>query len=66
MLKEKIGQDAGLVWTVLERKGCLEIKALKKETKLKEKDLLLALGWLAREGKLIFSEDEKELCIELS
>ncbi|MDR1699217.1 MAG: winged helix-turn-helix domain-containing protein [Prevotellaceae bacterium] len=65
-MTKKIGQDAGLVWAALESKGCLDVKALKKETKLKEKELLLAFGWLAREGKLIFSEDEKELCIKLA
>jgi len=66
MLNEKIGQDAGLVWAALESNGCLDIKALKKETKLKDKELYMTLGWLARESKLIFNEDEKELCVKLA
>jgi hypothetical protein len=66
MLKEKIGQDAGLIWTALESNGTLEFKALKKESKLKEKELLCALGWLAREGKVTFHEDEKDLFVRLS
>jgi len=64
MLSEKIGINAGLIWTVLEE-GELNIKAVKKSTKLAEKDLNLALGWLAREGKVKFNEIEGELFISL-
>jgi hypothetical protein len=59
MLQEKIGIHAGLVWTQLEG-GELNVKALKKATKLTEKELNLALGWLAREGKISFNEVEGE------
>jgi hypothetical protein len=44
----------------------LELKALKKATKLKNDELFLALGWLAREGKLCFEEKEADLCIALA
>ena len=47
----KIGENAGLVWNSLQN-GAQEIKAIKKATKLKNEDLYMALGWLAREGKL--------------
>ena len=47
MLSEKIGNNAGLIWSALEE-GELNVKAVKKVTKLAEKDLNLALGWLAR------------------
>ncbi len=59
MLSEKIGNNAGLIWTALEG-GELNVKAVKKTTKLTEKDLNLALGWLAREGKIKFNEVEGE------
>ena len=62
---EKIGQNAGLVWGALQN-GALELKALKKATKLKNDELFLALGWLAREGKLCFEENEADLCIALA
>ena len=65
MLSEKIGTNAGLVWAALEN-GELNVKALKKATKLTEKDLNLALGWLAREGKVAFSEVEGELSVSLA
>jgi hypothetical protein len=65
MLSEKIGNNAGLVWAALES-GELNAKAVKKATKLAEKDLNLALGWLAREGKVKFNEVEGELFIALA
>jgi len=65
MLLEKIGISAGLVWATLE-KGELNVKAVKKTTKLTEKDLNLALGWLAREGKVKFNEVEGELFVTLA
>ncbi len=64
MFTEKIGNNAGLIWNALSN-GELEVKAIKKATKLTEKDLNLALGWLAREGKVSFNEVEKELFVSL-
>jgi len=64
MLVVKIGINAGLVWKTLEQ-GEMEIKDLKKATKLTEKDLNLALGWLSREGKVKFNEVDKNLFVGL-
>ena len=60
-----IGENAGAIWGALSN-GALGLKALKKATKLKNEDLYLALGWLAREGKVIFSEGEAELVVALA
>jgi hypothetical protein len=57
MITSKIGENAGLIWNALQG-GALTLKALKKVTKLKNDELYLALGWLAREGKVSFTEDE--------
>jgi hypothetical protein len=65
MLLEKIGNNAGLIWSVLEGRE-LNVKAVKKATKLNEKDLNLALGWLAREGKIKLSEVEGEFFVSLA
>jgi hypothetical protein len=46
-----------LIWNALQG-GALTLKALKKATKLKNDELYLALGWLAREGKVSFAEGE--------
>jgi len=64
MLNEKIGNNAGLVWSAL-TVNSQNVKAVKKATKLTEKDLNLALGWLAREGKISFTEVEGELFVAL-
>lgn len=53
MITSKIGENAGLIWTALQG-GALTTKAIKKATKLKTEDLNMALGWLAREGKIAF------------
>ena len=63
MITTKIGENAGLIWNALQG-GALTTKALKKATKLKNDELYLALGWLAREGKVAFEEAE-ELTISL-
>ncbi|MDR1516817.1 MAG: winged helix-turn-helix domain-containing protein [Dysgonamonadaceae bacterium] len=63
---EKIGSNAGKVWSLLDETGRQEVKELKKASKLSDKDLYAALGWLAREGKVLFEEVEKELFVSLN
>ena len=44
----------------------MDIKALKKATKLRsDKELYAAIGWLAKEGKLHFDESGDEVALEL-
>lgn len=62
---EVIGSWAGLVWSALNESSKLTVKALKKATKLKEKELYAALGWLAREGKVTIAETETDVEVEL-
>ena len=65
MKQETIGANAGLVWKILNEAKEQTYKALKKATKLKDKDLYLALGWLAREGKIKFTDSETDIIVEL-
>lgn len=65
-MKEKIGNDAGLVWKVLDAQGVKSVKELKKATKLIDKEIYAAIGWLAREEKLVFQEDDGDLFISLT
>ena len=64
---EVIGTWAGAVWTALNsaENTTLTMKALKKATKLKEKEVFAALGWLGREGKVAIAETEKDVTITL-
>ena len=67
MTIESIGTTAGIVWTALSTSGKMSIKELKKETKIKaDKVLFVALGWLAKEDKLIFEENEEDLFVWLA
>lgn len=68
MNTETIGTNAGTVWVALSTAEALGLKQLKKITKLKDKEVYAAIGWLAREGKITIApapEDEKELIVSL-
>jgi hypothetical protein len=64
-MKEKIGTNAGIIWTYLDAEGNKSLKEIKKACKLTEKDLYAALGWLAREGKITFNELKDDLQVVL-
>lgn len=56
---EKIGIDAGRVWSILNEAGSITVKEVKKAAKMTDKEIYAAIGWLAREGKLVFIEKEE-------
>lgn len=62
----KIGEDAGRVWEALSfsNEG-LSLSKVKKTTTLKDAEANLALGWLAREGKIIFIKKGNAINISL-
>lgn len=63
---ETIGLWAGATWNALnDANGTLNMKGLKKATKLKEKEVYAAIGWLAREGKVNVNETETEVEVTL-
>jgi urease accessory protein UreE len=69
MNNETIGTNAGLVWNALNEGNAMSLKQLKKATKLKDKEVFAALGWLAREDKVsiaVDAADEKEFVISLN
>ncbi len=63
---EVIGSWAGKVWTALDAVESMDLKQLRKVTKLKEKEVYAALGWLGREGKLNITENEGEVVVSLA
>ncbi len=68
MNSSTIGEYAGAVWQALNEAEAMGVKQLKKATKLKDKEVFAAIGWLAREGKLMIDvdpEDPKELILTL-
>lgn len=64
---ESIGTWAGEVYKALEaaEDKTLGMKQLKKATKLKKDELMAAIGWLGREGKLDLSTDGEEVVMKL-
>lgn len=66
MLKKAIGENAGKIWNALDEKPESSTFDLMKTTKIKAKDFYLALGWLAKENKVIFEEDNGDLKICLT
>ena len=64
---ESIGTWAGEVYTALESSETkvLSMKELKKVTKLKKDELMAALGWLAREGKILLAENDEAVEVKL-
>lgn len=60
MNTDTIGMNAGLVWNALNDAQAMGLKQLKKVTKLKEKEMFAAIGWLAREDKINIQADDKD------
>ncbi len=66
MNNDSIGTNAGLVWNALNNQNGQTIKELKKSTKIKtDKVLFSAIGWLAREGKVVLEECEDDVKVTL-
>lgn len=59
MKKETIGAHAGIVWRMLSAKhNRMTFSELLVSTQLNPVELAYAIGWLARENKIHFSEEE--------
>lgn len=66
MLKNDIGTDAGVIWHLLEKYRKLSIKEMVNLTNLDESIIMLSLGWLAREDKVAFSNEDGNVFVELT
>jgi hypothetical protein len=70
LLKEKqmthsIGETAGMVWKFLDKKGEATLNQMKKGIKADPNLILQAIGWLAREDKLIIERKDRYLTYSL-
>ena len=66
MKKNDIGTNAGLVWRTLYYKGKkMTFNELLQETGLTAIDLSSAIGWLAREDKVVFMQENDEEFIDI-
>ena len=58
MDKYTIGNNAGIVWKLLNNGKRWSYEDLKKASGLTDRDLNAAIGWLAREDKVYFETDK--------
>jgi len=65
-MNENIGINAGKIWKYLEEKGESKIFKVKKELSLSSEEAYLALGWLAREGNVVFNKKGLQMWVRLS
>lgn len=55
-MKEQIGEMAGKIWETLGEKGEMDLALLPRFLKTKSEFAYQALGWLAREDKIEYSQ----------
>ncbi len=62
----EIGIAAGEIWNHLELKGRTGFDEVLTIEPRKEKIILMALGWLAREGHVLFKNENGTVFVELN
>lgn len=60
MDKHIIGENAGVIWRLLNNGERWEYESLKAASGLSDRDLNLAIGWLARENKIFFEQSKNQ------
>jgi len=65
-MQEEIGSTAGMIWHTLDAKGELSLAQLKKEVNGKTPIFDWAIGWLAREDKVVITQEKRSFCIRLT
>jgi hypothetical protein len=61
----QIGEVAGEVWRLLDRKGPQSMARLVKEIEAPRDTVMQALGWLAREDKILIEEESRTKVVSL-
>jgi len=65
-MHEEIGTTAGAIWQALNAKGELTLPSLKHQVETKSPVVDWALGWLAREGKVVITRHQKTYRVRLN
>ncbi len=58
-MQEEIGSTAGMIWHALTARGELSLAKLKKEVNGKTPVFDWAIGWLAREDKVVITREKR-------
>jgi len=64
-MKEKIIEVAGKVWRFLGQNGQTNVSQLAKSLKEKDEVVFQALGWLAREDKIVYTIKNRRTFVSL-
>jgi hypothetical protein len=62
----KVGESAGAVWNYLKDHSDAPPAELRKTLEMNDATFWMAVGWLARENKLVFAGQGKEMSIALA
>ena len=65
-MHEEIGTTAGAIWQALNEKGELSLPILKKQVEAKSPIFDWAVGWLAREDKVVITRHQKSYRVRLN
>ncbi len=60
MIISQIGNNAGKIWQFLNETQISSVFEIEKALSMQRQDLLMALGWLAREKKIHFLNKNKD------
>ncbi len=64
-MNEVIGAAAGKVWMFLSENGAASPSKIEKETGVSKNDLQRAIGWLAKEDKLVIESNGRAEILSL-
>lgn len=63
---EEIGDTAGKVWNFLQRSGESSLTAVERGVGAPKPLVCMAIGWLAREGKIALRQEKRTLQLGLT
>jgi Winged helix-turn-helix domain (DUF2582) len=64
-MQKEIGATAGIIWHALNDRGGLSLAKLKKEVNGKSPVFDWAVGWLAREDKVVITREKRSFRVSL-
>jgi hypothetical protein len=64
-MQAEIGSTAGVIWHALNDKGELSLPRLKKNIKGKSPVFDWAVGWLAREDRIVITREKRSFLVRL-
>ena len=63
---QAVGETAGQVWSALKRQGKTSLSAMEREIDAPQGLTQMAIGWLAREGKIEIGQERRAVSLWLT